>query len=140
VGLGVDGPASNEAGELGTEVRAALLWARLRGGPAALSARDALALGTREGARCLGRATEIGSLEPGRLADIALWRLDDLGHAGIEDPVAALVLGPPRLAHLVMVGGEVIVEDGRLVTADEDEIAANLDKSCGRLMAAAGGR
>ncbi|MBA2312316.1 MAG: 8-oxoguanine deaminase [Actinobacteria bacterium] len=136
VGLGVDGPASNEAGELGTEVRAALLWARLRGGPAALSARDALALGTREGARCLGRATEIGSLEPGRLADIALWRLDDLGHAGIEDPVAALVLGPPRLAHLVMVGGEVIVEDGRLVTADEDEIAANLDKSCGRLMAA----
>jgi len=140
VGLGVDGSASNEAGELGTEVRAALLWARLRGGPAALSARDALALGTREGARCLGRATEIGSLEPGRLADIALWRLDDLGHAGIEDPVAALVLGPPRLAHLVMVGGEVIVEDGRLVTADEDEIAANLDKSCGRLMAAAGSR
>ena len=93
VGLGVDGAASNEAGELGDELRQALLVARVEGGPQALTAREALALGTIDGARCLGREDEIGSLEPGKLADVALWRLDDLDHAGIADPVAALVLG-----------------------------------------------
>ncbi|MEU8191317.1 8-oxoguanine deaminase [Micromonospora carbonacea] len=95
VGLGVDGAASQEAGQLGAELRQALYAARLRGGPAALTARQALALGTMGGARCLGRADEIGSLEVGKLADVALWRVDGLGHAGIDDPVAALVFGPP---------------------------------------------
>jgi len=83
VGLGVDGAASNEAGQLGPELRQALLVARLRGGPAALTARQALALGTAGGARCLGRAGELGSLEPGKLADVALWRLDGPGHADV---------------------------------------------------------
>jgi cytosine/adenosine deaminase-related metal-dependent hydrolase len=138
VGLGVDGAASNEAGELGPELRAALLWARLRDGPAALSARDALALGTCGGARCLGRAGEIGSLAAGKLADVALWRLDDLGRAGIDDPIAALVLGPPRPAHLVIVGGETVVEDGVLQTADEEEVVWELEKACRRLADAAG--
>ena len=58
-----------------------------------MTAREALALATIDGARCLGRDDELGSLEPGKLADVALWRLDGLGHAGIDDPVAALVLG-----------------------------------------------
>ena len=93
VGLGVDGAASNEAGELGGELREALLVARIKGGPQALTAREALALGTIHGARCLGREDEIGSLEPGKLADVALWQLGDIDHAGIADPVAALVLG-----------------------------------------------
>ncbi|MGH3950188.1 MAG: amidohydrolase family protein, partial [Pseudonocardiaceae bacterium] len=74
------------------------------------------------GARCLGRSDEIGSLEPGKLADIALWRLDGLGHAGIDDPVAALVLGPrPPLARL-LVDGRTVVSDERLTTADETEL------------------
>src|SRR5262249_58703302 len=81
VGLGIDGAASVEAGELGGELRQALYAARLRGGPGGMTARRALELATIHGARCLGRAAEIGSLEPGKLADIALWRLDDLGHA-----------------------------------------------------------
>ena len=93
VGLGVDGAASNEAGELAGELREALLVARIKGGPQALTAREALALGTIHGARCLGREDEIGSLEPGKLADVALWQVGDLDHAGIADPVAALVLG-----------------------------------------------
>src|SRR5918999_1870345 len=70
VGLGVDGAASNEPGRLGPELRQALLLARLRGGPEAMSARPALRLGTIYGARCLGRSDEIGSLEPGKLAEL----------------------------------------------------------------------
>ena len=92
VGLGVDGAASNEGGELGAELHQALLMARARGGPAALTAAQALELGTRHGARCLGREDELGSLEPGKLADLVLWRLDGVDRAGIADPVAALVL------------------------------------------------
>ena len=123
VGLGVDGAASNEAGELHLEVRGALLAARSVGGPAALTAREALALATIHGARCLGREAELGSLEPGKMADVALWRTDDIGHAGIADPVAALVLGPPRPVETLLVGGRAVVEGGRLSGADEEEIA-----------------
>ncbi|WP_431973539.1 8-oxoguanine deaminase [Micromonospora haikouensis] len=123
VGLGVDGAASQEAGQLGAELRQALYAARLRGGPAALTARQALALGTMGGARCLGRADEIGSLEVGKLADVALWRVDGLGHAGIDDPVAALVLGPPAPLALLLVGGRTVVEGAELRTADADALA-----------------
>ena len=123
VGLGVDGPASNEAGMLVEELRQALYLARLSGGPAALTARQSLALGTIGGARCLGRQDEIGSIEPGKLADLALWRLDGLGHADITDPVAALVLGPPAPLALLTVGGRVVVEGGELRTADQDALA-----------------
>jgi cytosine/adenosine deaminase-related metal-dependent hydrolase len=133
VGLGVDGAASNEAGELAGELREALLVARLKGGPQALTAREALALGTIHGARCLGREAEIGSLELGKLADVALWRLTGLDHAGIADPVAALVLGPrPRPAHL-LVGGRPVVSDGRLTTGDEETIAADLAAASKRI-------
>jgi 8-oxoguanine deaminase len=126
VGLGVDGAASNEAGELAGELRQALLVARLHRGPQALTTREALALGTIHGARCLGREAEIGSLEPGKLADVALWRLDGIDHAGIADPVAALVLGPRPRVDLLVVGGRPVVEDGRLTTGDEETIAREL--------------
>jgi cytosine/adenosine deaminase-related metal-dependent hydrolase len=126
VGLGVDGAASHEGGELAGELREALYLARLRGGPAALTAYEALMLGTSHAARCLGRADELGTLEPGKLADVVLWRLDGLDRAGIEDPVAALVLGAPRPADLVMVNGEIVVEDGELRTADTAALAREL--------------
>lgn len=126
VGLGVDGAASNESCGLVEELHQALLVARLRGGPTALSAREALALGTIGGARCLGRESEIGSLEPGKLADIAVWQLDGLGHAGIADPVAALVLGPQPQVKLLLVGGRQVVVDGELQTANVDDVATEL--------------
>jgi cytosine/adenosine deaminase-related metal-dependent hydrolase len=125
VGLGVDGAASNESGQLGTEVRNALLMQRLRYGADAFSGRDALRLATMGGARVLGRASEIGSLEPGKLADLAMWRIDGVEHAGIHDPVAALSLaGQPPLTRL-FVNGEVVVRDGDLARTDQAEIARN---------------
>jgi cytosine/adenosine deaminase-related metal-dependent hydrolase len=123
VGLGVDGAASNEASTLIGEVRAALLLARAAGGPAAMTTGRALEIGTLGGARLLGREAEIGSLEPGKLADIALWRLDTLPHAGIADPVAALVLGPPPPLDLLLVNGQVVVEHDSVVTIDEERAA-----------------
>jgi cytosine/adenosine deaminase-related metal-dependent hydrolase len=135
VGLGVDGAASNESGALSVELREALLVARIAGGPAALTARDALALATIEGARCLGREDEIGSLEPAKLADVALWRLDALDHAGIEDPVAALVLGRPQQVDTLLVGGNPVVERGELRTADVDAVAADIARESRRLQA-----
>ncbi|WP_280470487.1 8-oxoguanine deaminase [Nocardia brasiliensis] len=124
VGLGVDGAASNEASSMLEEPRNALFYARNRGGPRAMTTRTALALATIGGARVLGRAAEIGSIEPGKLADLALWRLDTPAHAGIDDPVTALVLGAaPPLAAL-LVNGREVVRDGRLVTVDEDAVGA----------------
>jgi cytosine/adenosine deaminase-related metal-dependent hydrolase len=127
VGLGVDGAASQESGMLVEELRSALYISRLRAGSAApdrsLDARAALRLGTIGGAALLGRADEIGSLEPGKCADIALWRLDGLGHADIADPVAALVLGPPAPLKLLTVHGRTVVEDGELRTADSARLA-----------------
>src|SRR5204863_7124956 len=114
---------SNEAGGLTTELREALLLARAAGGPAALTAREALALATRHGARCLGRDAELGSLEPGKLADVALWRLDGLDHAGIADPVAALVFGAPAPLTRLLVNGEPVVRDGMLGRVDADDLA-----------------
>ena len=85
--------------------------------------RDALEMATLGGAAVLGRGDEIGSLEPGKLADLALWRLDTLAHADVADPVAALVLGSPPPLELLLVDGRVVVEKGRLRTVDEDALA-----------------
>ncbi len=138
VGLGVDGAASNEASSLLEEVRHALLFARARGGPAELAVRDALEMGTMGGARVLGRDGEIGSLKAGKLADIALWRLDTLPHADIFDPVAALVLGAPPPLELLLVQGLPVVERGRLVTVDESEVAAGAAAANHKLLNRAG--
>ena len=129
VGLGVDGSASAEAVTVPVEAHQALLSARtraaVRGEPdaaAALTARDALALATIGGARCLGRENEIGALAPGRQADVALWRIDGPGHAMIADPVVALVLPavPPPL-ELLLVGGVPIAEHGRPTAVTPEE-------------------
>jgi 8-oxoguanine deaminase len=135
VGLGVDGAASNEDGGLASEMRAALQFARLAGGPQALTARQALARATIDGARCLGRDDELGSLEVGKLADVALWRLDGLDGAGIEDPVAALVLGATQAVDLLFVGGRPVVEGGELRTVDETQVAVEIARESRRLAA-----
>jgi cytosine/adenosine deaminase-related metal-dependent hydrolase len=122
VGLGVDGSASNERSDLFLEVKQALLAARTRAGPAAMTVRDALRLATRGGAEVLGR-DDIGALEPGKRADLAVWRVDGLELGGAEDAVAGLVLSAPHRVDRLYVGGEEVVREGRLVRADEEEIA-----------------
>jgi cytosine/adenosine deaminase-related metal-dependent hydrolase len=122
VGLGVDGSASNERSDLFFEVKQALLVARGRGGPTAMTAREALRLGTRGGASVLGRS-DVGSLEPGKRADFAAWNTAGLELGGADDPVAGLVFAGPHRVERLVVGGEDVVRDGRLVRADEEEIA-----------------
>lgn len=133
VGLGVDGAASNEDANLAMEAHQALLLARAReSSPQALDARTAWRLATRGGAECLGR-DDCGVLEPGRCADIACFRIDDLAHAGIADPLAGLALAPPARAEVVMVHGRVVVSGGTLRTGDEEEIAREIAATSARL-------
>jgi cytosine/adenosine deaminase-related metal-dependent hydrolase len=131
VGLGVDGSASNERGDLFLEVKQALLVARARGGPEAMTAREALRLGTRGGAAVLGRE-DIGELSPGKRADVAVWRTDGLELGGAADPVAGLVFSGPHRVDRLLVGGEEAVRDGRLVHADESELAREHRRQAGR--------
>jgi cytosine/adenosine deaminase-related metal-dependent hydrolase len=122
VGLGVDGSASNERSDLFLEVKQALLVARARGGPKAMTAREALRLGTRGGAAVLGR-DDIGQLSHGKRADLAVWRTNGLELGGADDLVAGLVFSGPHRVDRLYVGGEEVVRDGQLVQADESEIA-----------------
>jgi cytosine/adenosine deaminase-related metal-dependent hydrolase len=100
--------------------------------PRALDARGALRLATQGGAQCLGR-DDCGTLEVGKCADIAFFRIDDLSHAGVADVVASIALAPPARAHAVVVNGQVVVRDGRLLTADEAEITIEIAATSARL-------
>jgi cytosine/adenosine deaminase-related metal-dependent hydrolase len=125
VGLGVDGSASNERGDLSFEVKQALLVARARGGPEALTAREALRLATRGGAAVLGR-DDLGSLELGKSADFAIWD-DDWLFSGAEDPVAALVFGGPSTVAGLVVRGRHVLEN-----VVDDEIVREHRKAAAR--------
>jgi len=116
VGLGVDGAASSEGGTLMPELKQALFLARLRAGRAdALSPAQAVELGTSGGARCLGRG-DLGRLEPGAQADLAVWGAEDI--ADIADSITGLVLGPARQVRHLLVGGDLVVVDGALKGVD----------------------
>jgi cytosine/adenosine deaminase-related metal-dependent hydrolase len=145
VGLGVDGAASNEDANLAGEVHQALLLARVRAAmlgredaAEALDANTAWSLASGGGAACLGR-DDCGALEVGRCADVALYSVDDLMHSGIDDPLEALALAPPARAEAVVVNGRVVVREGRLLTADEEELAREIRVASSRLRQAAGG-
>jgi 8-oxoguanine deaminase len=117
VGLGVDGPASNDSSNLMQEVRAAFLLQRGRYGIGKVSHRDALRWATKGSAACTGRA-DVGDIAVGMLADLALFKLDELRFSGIGDPLAALVLCGAHRADRVMVGGRWIVENGQIPGLD----------------------
>lgn len=116
VGLGVDGSASNDTGNLMSEARQSMLLQRVKFGSDAMSAREALEIATRGGADVLGRA-DCGRLAVGARADIALWDVTGIESAGSWDPAALLLSGPTRVKHL-FVEGRHIVSDGQIVTLD----------------------
>ena len=117
IGIGVDGSASNDGSNLMQEVRAAFLLQRSRYGVAAVSHRDALRWATKGSAACLGRK-DIGEIAVGKMADFALFKLDELRFSGAGDPLAALVLCGAHRADRVMVGGCWIVENGEIPQLD----------------------
>lgn len=117
VGLGVDGSASNDASHMLHEARQAMLLQRVMGDPTAMSARQALELGTLGGAGVLGR-DDIGSLEPGKAADFVGLNLGGLNYAGAHDPVAAVVFCDSPRVDLSMINGRLVVEQGHLTTID----------------------
>ena len=116
VGLGLDGSASNDAGNLVAEARQAMLLQRVARGADAMSAREALEIATLGGARVLGR-DDCGSLEPGKRADIAIWDVSGVESAGSWDPVALLLAGPMRVRDL-LVEGRRVVREGQVATLD----------------------
>jgi cytosine/adenosine deaminase-related metal-dependent hydrolase len=147
VGLGVDGSASNDSSHLLAEARQAMLLARLDAGlrgaslsaesaPPLLTARQALELATRGGAAVLGRS-DLGSLEPGKCADLIAIRLDRLDFAGaLHDPLAALVFcAPARVDHAV-IGGRFVVRGGELLTLDLPKLVERHNRAAQRLLAA----
>ena len=123
VGLGVDGSASNDSSDFMGEVRQCLLTHRYASGVASMPARKALQLATRGSASLLGR-NDIGSLEPGKAADLILIDLNQLGYAGaLHDPVAAVVFaGDSHIVDTSIVNGKVVVRNGKLVFAQEMDL------------------
>ncbi|MDZ7333453.1 MAG: 8-oxoguanine deaminase [candidate division KSB1 bacterium] len=126
VGLAVDGSASNDSSDMVGEMRQALLLHRVHAGPNAMTAEQVLEMATLGSARLLGRS-DIGSLEAGKAADIAVFELNKLEYTGsLADPLAALIFsGINHEADFTIVNGKIVVEHGRLVGVDEKEIIAN---------------
>lgn len=117
VGIAVDGSASNDASHLLAEVRQALLLARLARGADSMTVMNALHIATVGSAACLGR-DDIGTLEPGKAADVAIFALDDIGYSGAGDPVGALLLCHPTRVETLIINGNVVVEQGQFATID----------------------
>ncbi len=119
ISFGVDGSASNDGSNMIKELRQGLLLQRVKYGAEALSPREVLKFGTIGGARALGREEEIGSIEPGKAADLVMVDLNRLEYAGgLSDPVSALIMCDTKGVDFTMVDGEVLVQDGRLANED----------------------
>jgi len=132
VGLGVDGSASNDSGNLVSEARQAMLLQRVANGADAMSAREALEIATRGGADVLGRP-DCGRLAPGKRADIALWDVTGIDSAGSWDAAALLLAGPTRVKHL-FVEGRQVVRDGHLATIDLPHVIERQNRLARALM------
>jgi cytosine/adenosine deaminase-related metal-dependent hydrolase len=141
VGLGVDGGASNDSGNMLAELRMTLLVHRMRGVHSGMepqqwfTAEDVLRMATRNGAKLLKREAAIGSIVPGKAADIVAFRIDGIGHAGASiDPLGALVYcGLDYRADLTMVGGKILVHHGKLLNIDEGQVVVRARQSSERL-------
>jgi len=136
VGLGVDGSASNDGNHMLAEARMAYLLHKLSHGADAIDAADALALATRGSAAVLGWEDGIGSLEVGKAADLFLIdaRRLEFGGALFDDMALPIVTGLTRPVDMTIVGGKVVVADGRLVGIDEELAAERAQAAAQRLV------
>lgn len=135
VGIGVDGSASNDSGHVLGELRQALMLCRVRYGAEAMSVLDALAIGTTGGAALL-RRPDLGSLEPGRCADVAIWPAVDVFSSGCENPVDALLLCYARQVDALVIGGRVRIERGQFTDLDLPALVARHHARAGQIHAA----
>ncbi len=134
VGIGCDGSASTDHASLWLEARTALLLGRLRGGPSAMAARDALEMATVGSAGCLGRAGELGQLAVGAAGDLVCWPLEGLAFAGaLTDPVEAWLRCGPVAARHTVVAGRPVVRDGAVVAAGVEDVLARHRATAARL-------
>jgi cytosine/adenosine deaminase-related metal-dependent hydrolase len=134
VALGVDGSASNDAGHLLAEARMAMLLQRVKNGADAMSARETLEIATRGGAAVLGRLPELGSIEAGKRADLAVWDVSGLEAAGAWDPVAALVLCGPFAVRDLLVEGRPVVRGGTLTGVELGTVVERARTRVARLL------
>ena len=132
VGLGVDGSASNDAGNIVLEARQAMLLQRVARGADAMSAREALEIATRGGADVLGRP-DCGRISVGERADIAVWDVSGVESAGSWDPAALLLAGPVKVRDL-FVEGRAVVREGQVVTVDLPKVVERQNALATRLM------
>ncbi len=132
VGLGVDGSASNNGSNLIQEVRAAYLLQKLQYGSATITHKDALRWATEGSAACIGRA-DLGTIAPGKQADLALFTLNELQFAGAVDPLAALIACGAHRADRVMVAGQWRVIDGAIPDLDVPELIARQNTAARKL-------
>ncbi len=131
IGLGVDGSASNDMGNLMAEARQAMLLQRVANGADAMSAREALEIATRGGAAVLGR-DDCGQIAVGKRADIAVWDAKAVENAGSWDPAALVLAGPAKVRDL-FVEGRQVVADGRMQTIDLDKVINRQNALAARL-------
>jgi cytosine/adenosine deaminase-related metal-dependent hydrolase len=134
VGLGCDGSSSSDTSSLWVEARAAYALGRQRLGPAGMTAREVLDIGTRGSAGCLGRDGEIGQLSVGAAGDLVCWPQEGISFAGaLTDPVEAWLRCGPAAARHTVVAGQVIVRDGTLTVPGVDQILARHTAAAARI-------
>jgi 5-methylthioadenosine/S-adenosylhomocysteine deaminase len=139
VSLGADGAACNNRLDMFDEMRLAATLQAERQGPGALPARDVLRMATRGGARALGLEAEIGSIEPGKRADLILVRADAPHLLPGLDPWSTLVYAARGTdVELTMVDGRILVEDGVPTGLDSGVVADEARRSARTLMSRAG--
>lgn len=135
VGLAVDGSASNDSSDMLGEIRNALLLQRVKYGAAAITGEDVMEMGTRNGAIMLN-FPEVGLIEEGFAADLAVFNVGRMEYAGaLSDPLAALIFsGYNHGTEYTVVAGEVVVDEGRLVGIDEQELCAKANSCSATLL------
>jgi len=139
VSLGADGAACNNALDMFQEMRLAATLQAAVHGPGALTARDAVAMATREGARAIGRSHDLGTIEVGRRADLIVVGTSGLHQRPWTDPYALLVYATrPSDVRATVIDGRVVARDGELTWADRRQVVEEADLAANQLAARAG--